>query len=213
MSNEAAEANCSASRVAGVVISGGQSRRWGEGDKFLAKLAGKTLLRHVVDRVRGQVRLLILNANGAVGQYQGLGLAVVPDIVPGSRGPLAGVLTALDWTRENLPGIPWVLTVPSDAPFLPADLADRLMTAVEEEGADMACAVSGGRPHPVVGLWPVALCGQLRHALMVEDVRKIAAWTARYRVAHVTWPTGPVDPFFNVNTRDDLAAAEALVSN
>lgn len=213
MSDEDTEAKCAARRIAGVVISGGQSRRWGAGDKFLAKLAGKSLLRHVVDRVRGQVRMLTLNANRAAGRYQGLGLAVVPDIVPGCRGPLAGVLTALDWTRENLPGIPWVLTVPSDAPFLPADLADRLLAAVEDEGADMACAVSGDRPHPVIGLWPVALCGQLRHALMVEDVRKIAAWTGRYKVAYVTWPIDPVDPFFNVNTRDDLAAAEGLISN
>jgi len=211
MADRDAKAESLADRIAGVIISGGQSQRWGGGDKFLAELGGRTLLSHVAARVRSQVRMTILNANGKTAQYRGLDMAVVPDAVRGDRGPLAGVLTGFDWVRENLPGVPWVLTVPSDAPFLPPDLATRLMAAVEAEGADLACAASAGRTHPVIGLWPVALCDRLRHGLLVEDERKIDAWTAAYRVAQVEWPTDSVDPFFNVNTRDDLARAEQLL--
>lgn len=210
MENLTVKANA-ASQIAGVIISGGRSRRWGGGDKFMAELAGKTLLRHVTDRVRDQVRVLILNTNSATERYQDLNLPVVPDVVPVDRGPLAGVLTGLDWTRENLPGIPWVLTVPSDAPFLPTDLAGRLLAGCQDGAADMACAASGGRTHPVIGLWPVALCDQLRKSLMIDDVRKIDAWTSGFRVARVDWPVEPVDPFFNVNTRDDLTKAAEII--
>jgi molybdopterin-guanine dinucleotide biosynthesis protein A len=206
-----AEAASAPDPVAGVIISGGQSRRWGGGDKFLAQLGGRTLLSYVAARVRPQVCMVVLNANGRAAQYRGLEMAVVPDTVRGDRGPLAGVLTGLDWVRETLPGVPWVLTVPSDAPFLPLDLAARLLAAVVADGADLACAASQGRTHPVIGLWPVALCDRLRHGLMIEDERKIDAWTAAYRVAQVEWPADPVDPFFNVNTRDDLARAQELL--
>ncbi len=197
-------------QIAGVIVAGGQSRRWGGGDKFLTMIGSRTLLQRVSDRMSSQVRLLILNANGARGRFQDLGMAVVPDVVGGSLGPLAGVLTGLDWVRENLPGVPWVLSVPADAPFLPDNLAARLMEAIDSAGADMGCARSGGRTHPIVGLWPVALCDQLCHDLVTDEVRKIDAWTAAYHVAYADWPTDPIDPFFNINTRDDLDVAQAL---
>lgn len=204
--------NLATDHVAGVIVAGGQSRRWGGGDKFLAPVGGKTLLQHVIDRVEIQVRMLILNANGSAPEYGGLGMTVISDNVKGDRGPLAGVLTGLDWVRENLPGVKWVMTVPSDAPFLPADLAERLLASVNDERADMGCVMSGGRTHPVIGLWPVALCDQLRHDLTINDVRKVDAWTASYKVAYPAWSVEPVDPFFNINTRDDLESAESLIA-
>jgi molybdenum cofactor guanylyltransferase len=204
--------NLAVDQVAGVIVAGGQSRRWGGGDKFLAAVGGKILLRHVIDRVRRQVRMLILNANSPAPEYGGLGMTTIPDNVTGDRGPLAGVLTGLDWVRENLPGVKWVMTVPSDAPFLPTDLAARLLASVTDEGADMGCVMSGGRTHPVIGLWPVALCDQLRHDLTINDVRKVDAWTANYKIAYPAWSVEPVDPFFNINTRDDLEVAETLIA-
>jgi molybdopterin-guanine dinucleotide biosynthesis protein A len=88
----------------------------------------------------------------------------------------------------------------------------RLHDALEAENAELAVAASDGQSHPVVGLWSVRLREQLRHALVVEDIRKIDRWTARFRLATVSWPTTPLDPFFNANTMDDIAEAERLAA-
>jgi molybdopterin-guanine dinucleotide biosynthesis protein A len=136
---------------------------------------------------------------------------VVPDDVPGFPGPLAGILAALDWTAANRPEIAWVASAAADSPFLPHDYVSRLHAAREAADLPLACAESGGRTHPVTGLWAVALRGDLRHALVAEDMRKIDRWTARHGVALAGWPVEPVDPFFNANTPEDLAAAERLL--
>jgi molybdopterin-guanine dinucleotide biosynthesis protein A len=197
--------------IAGVILAGGQSRRMGGGDKCLRELAGRTLLSRIVERARDQVGPLVLNANGDASRFADVGLPVVADAVSGFAGPLAGVLTGLEWARDHAPDCDFVATFACDAPFLPEDLVTRLARAVSEQGADMACAASGGRDHPVFGLWPVRLAGDLRRALVAEDIRKVDIWTARYRLARVEFATDPVDPFFNVNRPDDFAAAEALV--
>jgi molybdenum cofactor guanylyltransferase len=135
---------------------------------------------------------------------------VIADSVEGFAGPLAGVLTGLDWAAANAPDCPWVASVPTDAPFLPADLVARLQAAVEQ-GADMACAASGGQSYPVVGLWPVRLREDLRRALTVDEIHKVDVWTAHHRLATVAFPVGRVDPFFNANRPEDLAEAERLL--
>ncbi|HUT50182.1 MAG TPA: molybdenum cofactor guanylyltransferase MobA [Alphaproteobacteria bacterium] len=199
--------------VAGLLLAGGQARRMGGGDKCLRELGGKTLLARAVARVRPQVGTLVLNANGDPARFAEYGLPVVADVVEGFAGPLAGILTGLEWARENAPRCPWVVSAPTDAPFLPGDLVESLKEAVDELGADMACAMSDGRSHPVVGLWPVRLAGELRGALLEEDIRKIDVWTARYRMATVEFPADPVDPFFNANRPEDLAEAERLLAD
>ena len=181
----------------------------GGGDKCLLMLEGRTLLDHVVDRARPQVSQLLLNAGGDPDRFAHTDLPVVADVVGGFAGPLAGVLTGLTWAREHAPGCAWVASFATDTPFLPGDLVARLADAVEG-GAELACAASGGRSHPVFGLWPVRLCDALRDALVREDVRKIDTWTARYRLATVPFPTEPFDPFFNVNAPEDLETATRL---
>jgi molybdopterin-guanine dinucleotide biosynthesis protein A len=194
----------------GLLLAGGRSRRMGGGDKCLRLLGGETILARIVARVRPQVRRLVLNANGDPARFAAYGLPVIADSVEGFAGPLAGVLAGLDWAAANAPDCPWVASVPTDAPFLPADLVARLQSAAEE-GADMACAASGGQPHPVVGLWPVRLRDDLRRALTIERIHKVDVWTARYRLATVPFPIGAVDPFFNTNRPEDLAEAERLL--
>ena len=198
--------------VVGVVLAGGLARRMGGGDKGLVALAGRPVLEHVLERLRPQVRLTIVNANGDPERFARFRVPVAHDVLSGNPGPLVGVLTGMDWTVANLPGARWIATVPNDAPFVPTDLVSRLFEAVEARGADMACAVSGGRRHPVVGLWPVDLRIRLRQALMFEDIRKIDRWTQRHAVADVAFADGSPDPFFNVNTPEDLARAERLLS-
>jgi molybdenum cofactor guanylyltransferase len=196
--------------VVGVLLAGGQSRRMGGGDKALRPFAGRTLLAQVIERVQPQVRRLVLNANGDPARFEAYRLPVAADSVEGFAGPLAGVLAGLDWAAANAPDCPWVASVPTDAPFLPPDLVSRLLEAVEREHADMACAASGGRPHPVAALWPVRLRDELRRAMTADGVRKVDQWTARYRLAVADYPDQPLDPFFNTNSPEDFAEAERL---
>ena len=198
--------------IVGVLLAGGQARRMGGGDKCLRELAGETLLARAVGRLEGQVSRLVLNANGDPARLSGFRLPVVADPVDGFAGPLAGVLAGLEWAASQAPGAEWVVTVPTDAPAFPLDLVERLVDAVSRDGADLACASSGGRRHPVFGLWPVALRGALREALVDRDVRKVDAFTGGYRLAVADWPVEPVDPFLNVNRPDDLADAERKIA-
>ncbi len=197
--------------VIGILLAGGQARRMGGGDKCLRQLAGRTLLARIIERARPQVDALVLNANGDPARFAAYGLPVAPDVIAGFAGPLAGVLTGMDWAAENAAQARWIATFPTDAPFLPEDMVARLLAAVADDAADLACAASAGRAHPVAGLWPVALRTDLRRAMQDEDMRKIDAWTARYRLAQVDWPAEPVDPFFNANRPEDLAEAERLL--
>ena len=202
--------------VAGVLMAGGQSRRMGGGDKCLRPLAGKPILAHVIDRVRPQVGPLVLNANGDPARFAGFGLPVVADAFGDFAGPLAGVLTGLEWAAEHAPSCIWLTSFATDAPFLPEDLVARLLAAVAAEGADMACAASRGRDHPVFGLWPLRLRHELRQAMVAEGIRKVDVWTARFKLARVAFPlaqtpAGPLDPFFNANRPEDLADRKSVV--
>jgi molybdopterin-guanine dinucleotide biosynthesis protein A len=184
----------------------------GGGQKCLRLLAGRTLLERAIEIVRDQVETLALNANGDPACFADYGLPVLPDVVEGFPGPLAGVLTGMSWARRQVPRASCLLTVPTDAPFLPRDTAACLRAALEAEAADIALASSAGRLHPVVGLWSVALCEDLQTALVEEGIRKIDRWAARHRIARVEWPCQPIDPFFNVNRPEDLAEAEKLLA-
>lgn len=197
-------------KTIGVLLAGGLARRMGGGDKSLAMLGGEPLLARTIARIAPQCDQLILNANGDPARFDAFGLPVVADTVPGFAGPLAGVLAALAWVAANRPDVKWVLSAPTDCPFLPHDLTQRLHAARQDENAELAVAASGGRAHPVVALWPVALREDLRHALTVEKVHKVDGFTARFPLATVDWPIEPVDPFLNVNTAEDLATAERL---
>jgi molybdopterin-guanine dinucleotide biosynthesis protein A len=196
----------------GVLLAGGLARRMGGGDKPMRMIAGRTILERAIARLKPQCDGIILNANGDPGRFAPFGLTVVADNVPDFPGPLAGILAALDWAAANRPEAEWVLSAAADCPFLPHDLVMRLHQGRAEEKAQLAVAVSGEQSHPVIGLWHVGLRGELRHALVKEDIRKIDRWTARYRLAAVSWPTEPLDPFFNANTVEDIAEAERLAS-
>ena len=170
--------------IPGVLLAGGLARRMGGGDKPMRTIAGRTILDRVIARLKPQCDGLILNANGDPARFAAFGLPVIPDGVADFPGPLAGILAALDWAAANRPDVKLVLSAAADCPFLPRDLVSRLHGALEAEKAELAVAASDGQSHPVIGLWSVALREQLRHALVVEDIRKIDRWTARYQTRH-----------------------------
>ena len=198
--------------IPGVLLAGGLASRMGGGDKPMRTIAGKTILERVIARLAPQCDGLILNANGEPSRFAAFGLPVIADTVADFPGPLAGILAALDWMATHRPEVKRVLSAAADCPFLPRDLVARLEAARAAQNAELAVAASDGQTHPVIGLWSVRLRGELRHALVDEDIRKIDRWTARYPLATVVWPTTPVDPFFNANTVDDIAEADRLAA-
>jgi molybdopterin-guanine dinucleotide biosynthesis protein A len=199
------------SKPLGLILAGGLARRMGGGDKGLIKIGNQTILERALKRLAPQCSRVIINANGGPSRFAFTGLPVVPDDIPDFAGPLAGILAGLDWTAVNAPENEYVASAPGDCPFLPRELIKRLEEARKKEGKPLACAKSGDWRHPVVGLWPVALRGDLRHALKVENLHKIEIWTARHGVAIAEWPDQPVDPFFNANTPEDIERAQQIV--
>jgi len=184
----------------------------GGADKGSIRIGGRTILERVLDRLRPQCQGLIVNANTDAAHLSSAGVVVVADGVPDQPGPLAGILAGLDWAALNAPKIAWVVTAPSDAPFLPRDLVAGLHRARGYADVQIACAASCGRRHPVVAVWPVTLREHLRRALTTEGARKVEDWAARFTNVAAEWPAAPVDPFFNVNTPEQVAAAERLAA-
>lgn len=203
-------------QVAGIILAGGLSRRMGEGDKALRELGGKPLIRHVIDRLKPQVALIGINANGDLRRFAAFELPVVPDKTGDFLGPLAGLLAGMRWAASAAPKARFIVTAACDTPFFPADLVRKLFAATSGIYPSVALAASGGRLHPVFGLWPIALAGELALALH-EGTRKVQHWADRHpRVAvefQYTDAGGKrFDPFFNANTPDELAEAERFLA-
>ncbi len=201
--------------MAGVLLAGGTARRMGGGDKCLRMLGGQTLLARIVVRVGPQVAGLMLNANGDGARFADYGLPVVADGFGASAGdgagPLAGVLTGMEWAVAEVPTAQWLATFPTDAPFLPLDLVARMREQALAADVQLARGFSDGRHHPVIGLWHLSLQGSLRRALVEEGVRKVDVWTARHGIVDVAYDLKPVDPFFNANKPEDLEIAGKLL--
>ena len=192
-----------------LLLAGGQSRRMGGGDKNLLDLCGMPLLGHVMARAVPDDALAIINANGDATRYDAFGLPVVRDVLEGFVGPLAGVLTGLEWALGNRPNCSHVISLATDAPFLPQNLGPALVSAIDE-GAELAQAQSNDRRHPVFGIWPVSLAPALRTAVVDDGLRKIDDFTARYDCRVVPFAGDP-DPFLNLNSPEDFALAQKIL--
>ena len=178
-------------------------------DKALVRLDGQPLLAHAIARLSGQCSALAISANGDAARFASFGLPVVADDIPGFAGPLAGVLAGLEHAGKG--GFGLVVTLPVDTPFAPHDLVARLDEARSGAAVDISVAESGGRRHHAVALWPVSIAGDIRRSLIGCVERGVARFSARYKTATAEWPTAPFDPFLNVNTPDDVVAANAAL--
>lgn len=198
----------------GVILAGGLAQRMGGGDKGLLELDGQSLLARVIERLEPQVAELAINANGDAARFAAFAVPVISDSIDGFAGPLAGVLAGLDWAATKRAD--HIVTAAADTPFFPADLVPRLLLASETENKPIALAAT---PHPkrgllrqpTFGLWPVALRDDLRAALN-DGVRKIVQWTDGHGAALAPFSIQGFDPFFNVNTPEDMKTAEALLA-
>jgi len=200
--------------IVGVLLAGGQSRRMGGGDKALRLLGGRPVLAHVVARLKLQVSAMIINANGEASRFAAFGLPVVADSIAGFAGPLAGVHAGLAWVRASRPGIEHVVTVAADTPFFPTDLVPRFLAALNPNRPLLVARSEDGL-HPVIGLWPVAMVTALEDSLK-QGARQASAFVEERGATEVFFPRIEIggrliDPFFNINSPEDLAKADALL--
>ncbi len=193
-------------KILGAIIAGGQSTRMGGAEKSFLRLWGATLLDRTLSRLRFQVDDVVINANGNAERFAATGLVVVEDILTNVGTPLAGVQAALYYGAAH--GFDAVVTVPSDAPFLPLDLVQRLLEGGEVTGA--AIARSGGQDHYLTGIWTTAMAKPLGRLIETEDMRRVQDFVVRAKAEKVVWAAVPHDPFFNINTPEDLALAEEI---
>lgn len=202
-------------QVLGVILAGGRSSRMGGPEKSLMQLAGKPLIAHVHDRLAPQVARVIVNANGETGRFASLGLPVQPDTVPGFAGPLAGILAGMRWAEREAPDLRFIVTAATDTPFLPCDLVRRLAAATGLDEDAVAMSGSAGNRHPVIGLWPVAMARDLDEFLHSGEGGKVMRFVDRHHRIDVEFAMRhddgmEFDPFFNVNTPQDLEVANKL---
>lgn len=192
-------------RIAGAVIAGGRSSRMGQ-EKAFAMLDGQPLLAHVIARIAAQTEEVFINANGDPARFDGFGCAVIPDLNNGIATPLAGLQACLQFAAAG--HFDAVVTVPSDAPFVPRELVRRLA----DRSPRAAIARSGGQDHFLTGLWSVGLRPELDRAIAQDGMVRVKDWARRCQAVTVEWAVGPHDPFFNVNTPEDLAEARRIAA-
>ncbi len=203
-------------QIAGVVLAGGLSRRMGGGDKGLRELDGKPLMLHVIERLSRQAAPIAINANGDAARFASFGLPVIPDATGEYAGPLAGVLAGMRWAAQAAPHARFIATAACDTPFFPEDLVESFLAATQGAYPAIVLAMSEEQIHPVFGLWPVALAGDLANAL-ASGTRKVLHWTDRHQNYSVKFPAielhgKRVDPFFNANTPEELEQAATVLA-
>lgn len=197
----------------GVILAGGRARRMGGVDKTFVKLGGEALIARAMARASLQVGELLINANGDPSRFAKFGVPVFSDSIDGFLGPVAGILAGLEWMREHRPDARWLASFACDCPFFPHDMVERLIDKAQSENALVAVAASGERHHPVFAVWNASIPATSQGVLKDQDMRKMDNFVACFANTRVLFPSEPIDPFFNINTPDDLQRAEMLLAS
>ena len=191
-------------KVAGLILAGGRARRMGTTEKTLLDLGGAPIMARIIGAVAGDVAWLAISANGDPARFARFALPVLPDEAAwAGQGPLAGLCAGLAWAAGL--GAEFLFTTPGDTPFVPSGLPAALAPAP-------AYVTSGGRDHPLAALWPVSCRDELRRMLAGSPSRGVAAFGRAIGSRRVVLAAvGADDPFLNVNTPEDLAAARRRI--
>ena len=195
--------------ILGAILAGGQSKRMGK-DKLFLELNNKKLIEHTIDKVKKYLKKIIIITNQDNKFFFENNLTTVKDCVEGQLGPLVGILTAMKWAKENLSKCSWIATFPCDTPFFPESIIKRFIEESEKKESLILCASSHGRKHNIFGLWSLDLYDKLKDDLINKKVRKVQDWTEKNKIKNLEFKFKDYDPFFNINTEEDLEFAKKL---
>jgi len=195
--------------ILGVILAGGQSKRMGE-DKLFLELNNKKLIEHTIDKVKKYLKKVIIITNQDNEFFSKNNLITVKDCIEGQLGPLVGILTAMKWAKKNLSKCSWIATFPCDTPFFPESIIKSFIEESEKKESLILCASSHGRKHNIFGLWSLDLYDKLKDDLINKKVRKVQDWTEKNKIKNLEFTFKDYDPFFNINTQEDLEFAKKL---
>ena len=195
--------------ILGAILAGGQSKRMGK-DKLFLELNNKKLIEHTIDKVKKYLKTVIIITNQDNEFFSKNNLTTVKDCVEGQLGPLVGILTAMKWAKENLNKCSWIATFPCDTPFFPESIIKSFIEESEKKESLILCASSHGRKHNIFGLWSLDLYEKLKNDLINKKIRKVQDWTEKNKIKNLELKFIDYDPFFNINTEEDLAFAKKL---
>ena len=196
--------------ILGAILAGGKSTRMGK-DKLFLELNNKKLIEHTIDKVKKYLKQLIVVTNQNNEFFSKNNLTVVKDCIEGQLGPLVGILTAMEWAKQNSKKYSWVATFPCDTPFFPETIIKSFIKESERKDSLILCASSHGRKHNIFGLWSLDLYDKLKDDLMNKKVRKVQDWTEKNKIKNLEFEFKDYDPFFNINTKEDLEFAKKLI--
>ena len=196
--------------ILGAILAGGQSKRMGE-DKLFLELNNKKLIEHTLDKVKKYLKKIIIITNQENKFFFENNLTTVKDCVEGQLGPLVGILTAMKWAKENLSKCSWIATFPCDTPFFPESIIKSFIEESEKKESLILCASTHGRKHNIFGLWSLDLCDKLENDLTNNKVRKVQDWTEKNKIKNLEFKFKDYDPFFYINTEEDLEFSEKLI--
>jgi len=195
--------------ILGTILAGGQSKRMGK-DKLFLELNNKKLIEHTLDKVKKYLKKIIIITNQDNKFFFENNLITVKDCIEGQLGPLVGILTAMKWAKENLKKCSWIATFPCDTPFFPESIIKSFIEESEKKESLILCASSHGRKHNIFGLWSLDLYDKLKDDLINKKVRKVQDWTEKNKIKNLEFEFKDYDPFFNINTKEDLEFAKKL---
>ena len=195
--------------ILGAILAGGQSKRMGQ-DKLFLELNNKKLIEYTIDKVKKYLGQVIIITNQSNEFFNKNNLITVKDCIDGQLGPLVGILTAMKWARENLPNCTWIATFPCDTPFFPEDVILKFIEESKKKKSLILCASSHGRRHNIFGLWSLDLYEKLYNDLVKNKIRKVQDWTKANNIKNLEFTFKDYDPFFNINTLEDLEFAKKI---
>jgi molybdopterin-guanine dinucleotide biosynthesis protein A len=195
--------------ILGAILAGGQSKRMGKGKLFI-EFNNKKLIEHTIDKVKKYLKKVIIVTNQDNEFFSKNNLTTVKDCIEGQLGPLVGILTAMKWAKENLGKCSWIATFPCDTPFFPESIIESFIEESKKKESLILCASSHGRKHNIFGLWSLDLYDKLKDDLINKKVRKVQDWTEKNKIKNLEFKFKDYDPFFNINTEEDLEFAKKL---
>ena len=195
--------------ILGAILAGGQSRRMGK-DKLFLELNNKKLIEHTIDKVKKYLKQIIIITNQNNEFFFKNNLTTVKDCIEGQLGPLVGILTAMKWAKDNSQKYSWIATFPCDTPFFPESIIKSFIEESEKKESLLLSASSHGRKHNIFGLWSLDLCDKLENDLVNKKIRKVQDWTEKNKIKNLEFKFKDYDPFFNINTEEDLEFAKKL---